>query len=349
MTAVIKDQKDVGCKIVKKDVPDQLKENEVLIKVLATSICGTDVHIYRWDKWSRGRVKPPHIMGHEFAGEVVKIGSKVIKVKVGDIVSSETHLVCGKCEFCQRGEYHICEHTKIIGVDVDGCFAEYIRMPAFNLIVNHHAINTKYLSIQEPLGNAVHTMLHFDIKNKDVAVIGCGPIGLMGVNIAKAVHAHKVIAIEIKPYRIDMAKKMGADVVINPNEEDVVKRVLEETNGKGVDVIGEFSGNESAIEAAFKYIKRGGKMAMLGITPDNVTFDISNDFVFKGITMYGVVGRLLFDTWDKVSYLVNHHKLDLDQMITHTMPLEDVEKGMALMMSGKCGKIVLIPNHEGVI
>ena len=346
MTAVIKDKRDAGCKIVEKEVPDTLGEDEVLIKVLATSICGTDVHIYKWDKWSQGRVKPPNIMGHEFAGEVVKIGPKVTKVKLGDIVSSETHLVCGECEFCKRGEYHICENTKIIGVDVDGCFAEYIKMPEFNLIVNHKGIDPKYLSIQEPLGNAVHTMLHFDIKDKDVAVIGCGPIGLMGVNIAKAVGAKKVIAVEVKPYRIDMAKKLGADVVINPLEEDVVKRVLEETNGRGVDVIGEFSGNESAIEAGFKYIKRGGKMSMLGITPDNVTFDISNDFVFKGITMYGVVGRLLFDTWDKVGYLINHHMLDLEKIVTHVLPLEDVEKGMEIMMSGQSGKVVLIPKHK---
>ncbi len=346
MTAVIKDKKDVGCKVVEKEVPEKLGEKDVLIKVLATSICGTDVHIFKWDKWSQGRVKPPNIMGHEFAGEVIKIGSEVTKVKIGDIVSSETHIVCGECEFCKRGEYHICENTKIIGVDIDGCFAEYIRMPEFNLIVNNNGIDPKYLSIQEPLGNAVHTMLHFDIKDKDVAVIGCGPIGLMGVNIAKAVGAKKVIAIEIQPYRIAMAKMLGADVVINPREEDVVKRVLDETNGKGVDVIGEFSGNEFAIEAAFKYIKRGGKMAMLGITPDNVTFDISNDFVFKGITMYGVVGRILFDTWDKVGYLIDNHMLDLDKIVTHVLPLEEVEKGMEIMMSGQSGKVVLIPNHK---
>ncbi len=346
MTAVIKDKRDVGCKIVKREVPDTLGDNDVLIKVLATSICGTDVHIYKWDKWSQERVNPPNIMGHEFAGEVVKIGRKVTKVKLGDIVSSETHLVCGTCEFCLRGEYHICENTKIIGVDVDGCFAEYIKMPEFNLIVNKKGIDPKYLSIQEPLGNAVHTMMHFDIKDKDVAVIGCGPIGLMGVNIAKAVGAKKVIAIEVKPYRIEMAKKLGADIVINPLVEDVVKRVLEETNGKGVDVIGEFSGNKSAIEAAFKYIKRGGKMSMLGITPDHVTFDISNDFIFKGITMYGVVGRRLFDTWDKVGYLINHHMLDLETIVTHVLPLEDVKKGMEIMISGQSGKVVLIPSHK---
>ena len=171
MTAVIKEKSGKGCKVVKTDVPETIKPNEVLIKILATSICGTDVHIYKWDKWSAKRVSPPNIMGHEFAGEVVKIGKDVTKVKVKDIVSSETHLVCGTCEFCKRGEYHICENTQIIGVDTDGCFAEYIKMPEFNLIVNNMDIDPKYLSIQEPLGNAVHTMLHFDIKDKDVAIV----------------------------------------------------------------------------------------------------------------------------------------------------------------------------------
>ncbi len=178
--------------ITTQEIPNQLGPKDVLIKVLATSICGTDVHIYKWDKWSQGRVQPPNIMGHEFAGEVIKIGKEVTKVKLGDIVSSETHLVCGTCEFCKRGgEYHICENTKIIGVDTDGCFAEYIKMPEFNLIVNNRDVDPKYLSIQEPLGNAVHTMLHFDIVDKDVAVVGCGPIGLMGVNIAKAMKSKK--------------------------------------------------------------------------------------------------------------------------------------------------------------
>ncbi len=346
MTAVIKEKSGKGCKVVKTNVPEALKSNEVLIKVLATSICGTDVHIYKWDKWSSKRVSPPNIMGHEFAGEVIKIGKDVTKVKIGDTVSSETHLVCGTCEFCLRREYHICENTQIIGVDTNGCFAEYIKMPEFNLIVNNMNIDPKYLSIQEPLGNAVHTMLHFDIKDKNVAIVGCGPIGLMGVNIAKAMKSKKIIAIEINPYRIELAKKLGAHVVINPLEEDVIKRVLEETNGKGVDVVCEFSGNKSAIESSFQYIKAGGKMSMLGITPDLIQFDLSNDFIFKGITMYGVIGRLLFETWDQVTALIKNHQLDLDLIVTHTLPLKDVKKGMEIMISGNSGKVVLIPESK---
>jgi len=343
MTAFIKETRGPGFKMTKKKVPNELKPDEVFIQVLATSICGTDVHIYKWDRWSQGRIKPPLTVGHEFCGRVLAIGDQVTKVRVGDVVSAETHIVCGTCEFCQRGEYHICENTKIIGVDTDGCFAEYAKMPAYNLIVNNSNIEPKYLSIQEPLGNAVHTMLHFDITDKTVAVVGCGPIGLMGVNIAKAVGAKKIIAIEINEYRIQLAKELGAHVVINPLKENVIDRVLEEINQKGVDVVTEFSGNKTAIEQAFKYIKPGGKMSMLGIVDSNIDIDLSNDIVFKGVSIYGVVGRLMFKTWDQVTELVKSGKLDLEKIVTHQFSLDDFEEGIKVMQSGNSGKVVLIP------
>ena len=343
MIAYIKEKREPGFKKVIKKVPEDLKPDEVLIKVLATSICGTDVHIYKWDRWSQGRINPPITVGHEFSGRVIKVGDKVTKVKVGDIVSAETHIVCGTCEFCQRGEYHICENTKIIGVDTDGCFAEYAKMPAYNLIVNQTTADPKYLSIQEPLGNAVHTMMHFDITDKTVAVVGCGPIGLMGVNIAKAMKSKKIIAIEINDFRINLAKELGADVVINPLKEDVIKRVLEETDGRGVDVVTEFSGNKSAIEAAFKYVKRGGKMSLLGIASTDIDIDLSNDIVFKGISIYGVVGRLMFKTWDQLTDMIMNHQLDLEKIVTHFYPFDQMEEAMATMISGNSGKVVLIP------
>ena len=343
MTAYIKKDDGPGFTKIKKPIPDELLANEVLIKVLATSICGTDVHIYKWDKWSQKRIKRPLVVGHEFSGEVIKIGSKVNNVKFGDIVSAETHIVCGKCEFCQRGEFHICENTKIIGVDVDGCFAEYARMPSTNLIVDKTGTSPKYLSIQEPLGNAVHTMMHFEIKNKTVAVVGCGPIGLMGVNIAKAVGAKKIISIELNDYRIKLAKELGADVVINPLKEDVISRVLEETSGKGVDVVCDFSGNKEAIEFAFKYLKPGGKISILGIGDENIEIDFSNDIVFKGISVYGVVGRKMYETWDQVKELIASNKLDLEKIITHFYKLEEMNEAMAKMISGNSGKVVFIP------
>jgi len=343
MVAYIKEKRAPGFKRVTKKVPDVLGPNEVLIKVLATSICGTDVHIYQWNEWSQNRIKPPLTVGHEFSGRVITIGKDVTKVKVGDIVSAETHIVCGTCEFCLRGEYHICENTKIIGVDIDGCFAEYVKLPASNLIVNKTKTDPKYLCIQEPLGNAVHTMMHFPIKDKTVAIVGCGPIGLMGVNIAKAVGAKKIIAVEVNEYRIGLAKELGANVVINPTKEDVIKRVFEETGGKGVDVVAEFSGRKSAIESAFKYIKKGGKMSMLGIGDGNLEIDFSNDIVFKGISIYGVTGREMYRSWEQMAVLIESGKLDLNKIVTHTYPLDQMEEAMAKMISGNSGKVVLIP------
>jgi threonine 3-dehydrogenase len=343
MTAYIKETKAPGFKKVKKQVPKDIKPNEALVKILATSICGTDVHIYKWDQWSQNRIKPPLTVGHEFCGEVIQVGDHVSNVKIGDIVAAETHVVCETCEWCLRGEYHICENTKIIGVDMDGCFAEYVKMPASNLIPNDSKVDPKYLSIQEPLGNAVHTMLHFDIKDKTVAVVGCGPIGLMGVNVAKAVGAKKIIAIEVNDYRIKLAYELGADIVINPLKEDVIKRVFEETNHKGIDVVAEFSGNKTAIEQAFKYVKAGGKMSLLGIVPSTVEIDLSKDIVFKGISIYGVVGRLMYQTWHQVADLIKSGKLDLEKIVTHTFKLDDLEQGMEVMISGNSGKVVLIP------
>lgn len=343
MKAIIKKEKAPGFTMTTKPIPEDLLPHEALVKIKATSICGTDVHIYKWDKWSQGRIKPPLTVGHEFCGEVIKIGDNVKTVKVGDIVSAETHIVCGVCEFCREGNAHICANTKIIGVDTDGCFAEYAKMPADNLIVNTSGLDPKYLSIQEPLGNAVHTMLHFNITGKTVAVVGCGPIGLMGVNIAKAVGASKIIAIEINPYRLNLAKELGADVIIDPLKENVIERVFEETNGLGVDVVTEFSGNKQAIEDAFKYIKNGGKMSMLGITESNIEVDLSKDIVFKGISIYGVVGRIMYKTWNQVAGLMAGGRLDLSKIITHTFALDDFEKGIEVMKSGNSGKVVLIP------
>ncbi len=341
MKAIIKAEAGEGLKLVEKPIPT-LGENDVLIKIIAASICGTDKHIYEWDAWSQNRIKPPLTTGHELAGEIVELGTNVKTLNLGDVVSVETHIVCGECEMCRTGKGHICQHTEIIGVDVDGAFAEYIAMPATNCMVNKTDIDPKYISILEPLGNAIHTLTHFDIVGKSVAIVGCGPIGLMAVNAAKALGAAKVIAVEVDDYRINMAKDLGADVVINPIKEDVIERMFEET-GEGIDVVAEFSGNKYAIEAAFKYVKLGGKMSLLGIPAQNIEIDLAKDVVFKGIEIYGVVGRLMYDTWYKVIGLIQANALDLDKIITHEFAIEDFEKGFELMKEGKCGKIVLFP------
>lgn len=343
MMAVVKDKEEEGFTIVEKTISTDLEDDEVLVKIMRASFCGTDYHIYTYDNWAKNRLKLPLTVGHEFSGEIIKVGKNVNRVKVGDIVSAETHIICGKCEFCLRGEGHICENTKIIGIDTDGCFANYIKMPAANCFVNSKDVNPLFLSVQEPLGNAVHTMAHFDIANKDVVVLGCGPIGLMAVDVSKAYGAKKVIAIEVKEYRRKLAYDLGADVVINPLAENVIARVLAETNGKGADVIGEFSGNKQAIEQAFKYIKPGGGLSMLGLPAKNIEIDLSRDVIYKGISIYGVTGRRIYDTWYQVKDLIDHNRLHLDKIITHQMPLRQINEAAKIMGSGECGKIVLIP------
>ena len=344
--AVFKDKPQKGFTIKKHRISTELKPDEVLIKVLTTSFCGTDYHIYAYDNWAKSRLKLPLVAGHEFSGEIMSVGNEVTRVKIGDIVSAETHIICGECEFCRRGEGHICENTEIIGVDRDGCFAGYIKIPAMNCIVNDSGQKQKYLSVQEPLGNAVHTMAHFDLKDKDVVVLGCGPIGLMGIDVAKVYGAKKVIAIEINDYRRNLAKEIGADVTIDPRSEDVVQAVLKNTNHRGADVIGEFSGSKPAIEQAFKYVKRGGKMAMLGLPTKTIEVNFADDVVFKGIEIYGVVGRRIYDTWDKVQALLNEDVLHLDKIITHEFKLSDIKQAAELMGEKNCGKIIMYPEGE---
>ena len=252
-------------------------------------------------------------------------------------------MICNQCEFCRTGRGHICQNTKIIGVDIDGCFAEYIKMPESNLIVDKSGTDPKYLSVLEPLGNAVHTMLHFDIIGKTVAIVGCGPIGLMAINVAKIVGAKKIVAIEVNSSRIKLAKSIGADVVINPKEEDVIARVFEETDGLGIDVVAEFSGNKQAIEQTFKYIKKGGSMSLLGITPDKIEIDLSNDIVFKGITIYGVTGRKMYENWYQVSNFIESKRIQFDKIVTHVIKMENFEEAFKIMASGESGKVVMIP------
>lgn len=333
-------KKEKGLSFVLKDFDDTLKENEVLIKVLNVSLCGTDLHIYNWDAWAQNRIKPPLVVGHEFSGRVLKVGSNVVRVKVGDIVASETHIVCGVCEFCRKGEGHICTDTKIIGVDIDGAFSEYIIMPADNLYIDNSNLDPKYLSILEPLGNAVHTVTHFDVSLKDVVVIGCGPIGLMGINILKIMGANKIIAIEPVKGRRNIGLELGADVVIDPLNEDVVKRVLEETNGLGVDVVCEFSGNQKALNQSLKYIKNGGKISLLGIFDERINIDF-NEIVFKGLTLYGVTGRKMYESWDQIRSLLKNKDFKLEKTVTHEFEFAEMDKAFEVLSNKNCGKIVI--------
>lgn len=341
MKALAKTKPDKGFALV--DMPEPVIErpDEVIIKVKYASICGTDVHIYQWDEWSEKRIKPPRIIGHELCGEVVEIGKEVKSVKVGDIVSAETHIVCGDCYQCKIGNMHVCDNVKILGVDIDGVFAEYVKIPALNAWKVSSNIPIEVVSLFEPFGNAVHSTLIDDIVGKDVAVFGCGPIGLMSIAVAKVSGAKRVFAVEVSDYRLDFAKVMGADFLINPLEEEPVKFILDKTNGHGVDVFLEMSGNPKAIVQGIKATKKGGWVSLLGIPKDKVIFeDFAEDIVFKYLKIYGVNGRLMFKTWYQANALLESGKIDLKPLITHKFKLEEYDEAMQLLINKKAIKIL---------
>lgn len=342
MKCIMKKHKAKGLTLSEAAIP-KISKNEVLIKIKAASICGSDYHIYKWDGWSEERVKVPVIIGHEFAGEVVEVGADVKRIKIGDYVSAESHIPCGYCKHCRIGYMHVCENLKIIGVDRDGCFAEYIALPEINIWVNGKDLPLELASIQEPFGNAVDTVLAEDVHTKSVAVLGCGPIGLMAIAIAKASGASMVIATEIMPYRINLAKKMGADIVLNPKECNVVEEVLKLTNGEGVDVSLEMSGAQESLDLAFKILTFGGRVSLLGIPSKPITLDINNYIIFKGARVYGIIGRKMFSTWYKISAFLEKKLVNLLPLITHKFPLENYETAMELIAKGESGKIILYP------
>ncbi len=329
-----------GIEWIEKPLPE-IKDNEALIEVLYSSICGTDHHIYEMNAWAQKRITSPHTMGHEFVGRIVKVGDKVHHRKVGEIVSAETHIVCNTCEFCLNDQKHICENTQVIGVDTDGCFAEYIALPEENLILNDEGLPLEHYSIQEPMGNAVHTLMAQDIKDKSVVIVGVGPIGFLALDAAMAMGAKQVIAVDVVKYRLDLAKALGADAVIDASQENVIERIKALCGKHGADVVCEMSGNATAIKQALKYTKAGGHLSLLGIYNQAIDIDLSEDVVFKGIHIHGITGRHMFKSWDKVKELIRSNRLHLDQIITHVMDWKDIEKGMDLMHSGQCGKIVL--------
>ncbi|MGI9953070.1 L-threonine 3-dehydrogenase [Moorellaceae bacterium AZ2] len=345
MKAVLKREPVPGASLEDVPVPKP-GPSEVLIKVKATSICGTDHHIYIWNEWAQNRIKLPQIMGHEFAGEVVEVGPGVKFAKAGDYVSAETHVVCGHCVQCMLGEKHVCQNTKILGVDRDGAFAEYVVVPEENLWHNDPRIPPAVASIQEPLGNAIHTVLAGETRGKTIAVFGCGPIGLMSIGVAKACGASFVAAIDTNDYRLDIARKMKADLVINSNTQDPVEALLEHTHGVGVDAVLEMSGALEVFGQIFKVVRPGGRVTLLGLPAKPLSVNFSDDIVMRGVTIQGIIGRRIWDTWLTARELLASGLLDLTPVITHHFDLANYDKAMELMTSGNCGKIILYP--EGV-
>ncbi|HTQ58741.1 MAG TPA: L-threonine 3-dehydrogenase [Candidatus Solibacter sp.] len=317
---------------------------DVLVRVQTASICGTDLHIYGWDRWSQGRIKPPLTLGHEFCGVVERVGDEVTAVKAGDFVSAEMHVNCGHCHQCRVGEAHICQNLRIIGIDQDGAFAEFVKIPGRNIWKLDPAIPEHYGAILDPLGNAVHTVLAGPVAGQTVLVTGCGPIGLMSIAVAKACGSSTVFATETNASRREMAKNMGADVVLNPAAEDAVGKILSETNGTGVDALLEMSGNPTAIQQGFKALRAGGRASLLGIPTENVPLDLVNDVIFKGATVQGIYGRRMYETWVQMTALLKAGRLNLEPLFGEREPLEKFENAFSLLQGGLAGKVLLYPN-----
>jgi len=342
MKALVKTAAGPGLELRTVPVPT-VGHNDVLVRVQAAAICGTDKHIYEWDAWAASRIRPPRIIGHEVAGVVEEVGSEVTAVRAGDYVSLEGHIVCGHCFQCRNNQQHICANLAILGVDTDGVFAEYVVAPQHNVWKNDRRLPADVASMQDAMGNAVYTALSGEIVGNTVAVIGCGPIGLAAILVCQASGAKAVYATDVSEYRIQMATRLGATMVLNPQKTDVVKAILDATDGVGVDVVLEMSGVQSAIGQGFQMLRKGGRVSLLGLPPGPVMMDLGNWVIFKGATVLGINGREMFRTWDKMAALQVSGKVDFSPIITHRFPLTEFEQGFALMKSGQCAKVVLFP------
>jgi threonine 3-dehydrogenase len=324
------------------DVPEPTPgPGQILLRVIAASVCGTDVHLYDWNPWAASRVHPPQIVGHELCGEVIAHGAGVSLPAIGTRVAVESHIVCGECDECRRGDYHVCARTKILGVDIDGCFASHVVVPARNAIGIDDRISSPVAAAMEPFGNAVHACSYGEMSGATVAVLGCGPIGCAAIAVSKAEGARKVIALDPNPYRLDLAEKMGADTVIEvdggPSDSAILKAA-----GGNVDCALEMSGAPSSLITATRVVRPGGWISLLGIGDEPVTIDMSSDVVNKGLQLFGVIGRRLPQTWERVSEYVHGGTIDVNALITHYMPMIEIERAIALMKSGRCGRVSLV-------
>jgi threonine 3-dehydrogenase len=323
-----------------RDVPrPTMRDDEVLIRVRRAGVCGTDVHIYAWDAWAQGRCHPPFIVGHEFAGDVVEVGRLVTDVREGDRVTAEGHIVCGRCHLCRTGNAHVCPNTRIIGVDRDGCFADFIAMPATNVWHLDDSVTYEVGGIHDPMGNAFHTALtNTEIPGATVLVTGCGPIGLFAVGICRAAGASRIIASDVIETRLALARTMGAHDAVTPDRAAAAVRAA--TGSLGVDVVLEMSGVPAAIHQAFELVRVGGRVQMLGIPARPMELDFATEIIFKGITVYGVVGRRMYETWIQMSRFLCSGQFDPTPVITHRFPLERYDDAIDAIRSGSAGKVV---------
>jgi threonine 3-dehydrogenase len=342
MIAIRKIKPAPGLELQEIEIPKPGKD-ELLIKVEACSMCGTDIHIYNWEPpWSTGRFVPPKTLGHEVCGTVIEKGKAVTNIDIGDSVSAESHIFCSACDQCKRGNAHICENLKFFSIDTDGFFAPYAILPVQNAWKNPKNMKHEIATLQESMGNSVYTVSSQNVKDKIMAVFGCGPTGLFAIGIARSMGAAKIIAVAGTDLHMKIAKKMGADVIINRHNEDPIKTIMDGTDGRGVDVALEMSGAPEALNQALKVVRPVGSVAVLGLPTKDVTIDVSKLIVLKDLTFRGIYGRKIWDTWEITSQLLKSG-LDISPIITHRLKLENFEEGIQAMKSGQCGKVVMRP------
>lgn len=338
MQALVKKHQKPGLWLEEIPVPE-VGINDVLIKILKTSICGTDVHIYNWDEWAQKTIPTPMAIGHEFVGTVEAVGSNVTDFKEGDLVSGEGHLVCGRCRNCLAGRRHLCNKTSGVGVNRQGAFAEYLSIPVTNVWHCDTAIPADVISCFDPFGNAVHTALAFDLLGEDVLITGAGPIGIMAAAVAKHAGARYVVITDVNPYRLELAKKMGATLALDINRETIEDAVKALGMKEGFDVGLEMSGNAKAFNSLVDNMSHGGKIALLGIQKPDTCIDWDK-VVFNGLTIKGIYGREMYETWYKMTVMLQSG-LDISPIITHRFNYSEFEKGFEAMSLGNSGKVVL--------
>ena len=338
MRALVKAKAEPG--IWMQDVPvPEIGPNDVLIKVRKASICGTDIHIWNWDAWSQKTIKVPMVIGHEFMGEIAKLGAEVTGFQVGDRVSGEGHITCGHCRNCRAGKRHLCRNTVGLGVNRPGCFAEYVALPAFNVFRVPKEIPDEIASFFDPLGNAVHTALSFDLVGEDVLITGAGPIGVMAAAISKHVGARHVVVTDLNPYRLELARKLGATRAVDVKSQTLGDVMQSLGMTEGFDVGMEMSGNGQAFRDLLSVMNNGGRVAILGIPPNEVSIDW-NQVIFKGLVLKGVYGREMFETWYKMVAMLQSG-LDVAAVVTHRFPAARYAEAFEAMRSGQSGKVVL--------
>ncbi len=338
MKALVKSKPEKGIWMEEKPMP-HMGVNDVLIKIKKTAICGTDLHIYKWDEWSQKTIRVPMIIGHEYVGEIVDKGRGVRNIKIGERVTGEGHIACGHCRNCRRGKLHVCENSIGVGVNRDGAFAEYLSVPASNVVHLDHRISDEVAAIMDPFGNATHTALSFPVLGEDVLITGAGLIGTMATGICRFAGAKNIVVTDLSDYRLAIAKKMGATLTINPSKGETVEEARNLLKMRGFDIGLEMSGSPVAFSNMIDNMYNGSKIALLGILPDDTMVDWSK-IIFKALTLKGIYGREMWETWYKMIQMLITG-LDLTPVITHRFSIDQFQKGFDVMESGLCGKVIL--------